>query len=740
MNRLSLSLAISLTLLPPASAALNCDMSAYQEQEGLRADLSGDTLSVVWAGERGVGLRLDFGIDNAQPIVRRMAVRDADWSWKSVATDLQPEFLVTSGIRRISHQQLNPMREAGWEITPEVIEKEKWKVFWDAPLRVPGLEGVNTDLPRKADEIRRSPAVYNATACKVTTDGARIEVSFPGLTMGIFSGRLQYTVYRGTNLVRQEVIAKTEEPSVAYKYRSGLKGFSTEGSRVRWRDTSRAWQKYEFGGAPNEDPVALRARNRLAVIETPNGTVAVFPPPHKFFWSREIESNLGYVWYRMDDEGSFSAGVRHADYEEMFRPYGVSDEVWDKRVNQSRRFALGNFAMYNAPPGTWQRMASYFYLSPADGDATQQAVLKLTHGDRYKPLPGYKVAVSHFHTHFTEQLLDAGSLDTRPPWLPAFRALGINIAMMSDFHGDGTPEDPGDARFNDLDAYFKACARHSDRDFLLMPGEEPNAHIGGHYTLVFPKPVYWTKVREGGRPFTKNHDKFGRVYHTGSTQEMLDLLRREQGLVWQAHPRTKGSTAYPDALRGTELFNSDRYLGGAYQSLPADLSDKRICESRCIGVLDDMNNWSGPKYLVAEGDTYMKYPEDEIYGEFLVNYIKVDPLPRFDEDWSPITRAMRAGEFFVTSGEVLISDYKVEGSGDDRTVVAEVEWTFPLDFVEIVWGDGKTVDSKVISATDLSPMASKRFRIPINARGKKWVRFSAWDSAGNGALAQPVHF
>ena len=152
-----------------------------------------------------------------------------------------------------------------------------------------------------------------------------------------------------------------------------------------------------------------------------------------------------------------------------------------------------------------------------------------------------------------------------------------------------------------------------------------------------------------------------------------------------------------------------------------------------------MNNWSGPKYLVAEGDTYMKYPEDEIYGEFLVNYIKVDPLPRFDEDWSPITRAMRAGEFFVTSGEVLISDYKVEGSGDDRTVVAEVEWTFPLDFVEIVWGDGKTVDSKVISATDLSPMASKRFRIPINARGKKWVRFAVWDSAGNGAVTQPVH-
>jgi MFS family permease len=27
----------------------------------------------------------------------------------------------------------------------------------------------------------------------------------------------------------------------------------------------------------------------------------------------------------------------------------------------------------------------------------------------------------------------------------------------------------------------------------------------------------------------------------------------------------------------------------------------------------------------------------------------------------------------------------------------------------------------------------------FDASGKKWVRFAAWDSAGNGALTQPVH-
>jgi hypothetical protein len=67
---------------------------------------------------------------------------------------------------------------------------------------------------------------------------------------------------------------------VAYKYAAGLKGFRTEASRVVWRDVARGWQKYEFGGSPNQDPVALRARNRLAIVETSGGALAMFPPPH----------------------------------------------------------------------------------------------------------------------------------------------------------------------------------------------------------------------------------------------------------------------------------------------------------------------------------------------------------------------------------------------------------------------------------------------------------------------------
>ena len=169
----------------------------------------------------------------------------------------------------------------------------------------PGTRGTNLDLPRKPEEIRRAWAKYNASGCQVKTDGARIEITFPGVEAGIFSGSLQYTVYRGTNLLRQEAIAKTSEPSVAYKYVGGLKGFAiTDDTTLVWRDTARGWQHYAFGGAVNQDPVGLRARNRLAILETNGGSLAVFPPSHKFFFSREIETNLGYVYYRKDSENS----------------------------------------------------------------------------------------------------------------------------------------------------------------------------------------------------------------------------------------------------------------------------------------------------------------------------------------------------------------------------------------------------------------------------------------------------
>jgi hypothetical protein len=720
-----------------AAIGQNCDFKEYKAIDGLKAQMSGAVLEIAWRGDGDQQLRASFTIRDGQPTVHELAARKGQGNWIVLGRELTPEFEVTSGIRRMSDQQAGPLKLAKIAITPEIVEKEKWNAFWDAPLMIPGTGSIG--LPRKPEDIRHASASYHASACQVKSDGARLEVTFPGLDMGIFSGQLRFTVYRGTNLLRQEAIAKTEEQSIAYKYVAGLKGFSiADDSRIVWRDPARAWQEYGFGGDVNKDSVALKARNRLAILETGGGSLAFFPPSHKFFFAREIETNLGYVYYRKTSDSSFAIGARQADREEPYKPYGVSDEIWEKRSHEARH-DIANFALYNAPPGTWQRMPVYYYLNATDSHATQESVMAFTHDDRYKAMPGYKVMVSHFHMHFLEQLNDAGTIDLHPTWVDVFRGLGINIANMADFHSDSHPKDPGPLRFKEQKVYFDGCRRFSDRNFLLIPGEEPDDTFGGHYISMMPHPVYWSQTREAGQQFMENDPKYGKVYHISTADDELNMLKNEHGLMWQAHPRTKGSTFYPDLVREKPHFLSDVFLGASYQSLPVDQSEKRLCEKRCLGLLDDMNNWTRAKYLIAEGDTYMKYPDDETFPQLIVNYVKLDRVPKFDEDWTPLFRAMRAGDFFVSSGEVLLRNSSIEGSGSRRTYNAEVEWTFPLEFAELVWGDGDSTHTQIVPATDLAPFGSKKFSIPFDSAGKKWVRFAVWDSAGNGAFTQPVH-
>src|ERR1700722_14208987 len=324
------------------SNAMDCNLSQYRSQQGLTASLRGGSLAVLWAGDHGANLRMLLAIKSGTPTIEELAVRSGGANWGVLARNLSPEISTTSGRRRTGHG---------------LPEERRWDVYWDAPLAIPGVQtpyGNNPDMPRKPEEVRREIATYHASSCDVKTDGARLEVSFPGLDMGIFSGRLQVTVYRGTNLVRLEAIAKTEEPSVAYIYRAGLTGFTmNEMERVTWVDTGGDSQKYEFGGSPNQSDVPVIVKNRVLIAEGKSGSVATFPPPHQFFFARQLETNLGYVWYRKNDDSSFALGVRQSEtaggYNYPSLNAGPSNEQWADSV----------WPLYNAPPGTWQRMSVY---------------------------------------------------------------------------------------------------------------------------------------------------------------------------------------------------------------------------------------------------------------------------------------------------------------------------------------------------------------------------------------------
>ena len=737
----SWSIAILATLVACAAnaRAVDCNTQGYKPVDGISLIAHGGSVEFVWPGEKGQQLRARFVLRNGQPVVEELAAKKPDGGWIELGKDLSPDFEVTTGRRRISITELSILKKLNLD-TPENEERYKWNVFWDAPLVVPGHSHL-AGAPRSASEIARASVSYNSDACGVKSDGDRVSLTFNGLTLGLFTGDLEFTVYKDSNLLRQEAIASTSAPDVAYIYKAGLKGFAVHGdTKLVWRDTSQIWQEYEFGGEVNEQPVNLPARNRLEILDAGAGSLAVFPPPHKFFFARENEVNLGYVYYRKDSGQSFSLGVMQPERGEGYAPWGISDQVWNRRVRVSRE-QIENYALYNAPPGTRQHMAVYYYLSPTGDHGTDEAVLAYTHDDTYKPVPGFKTVTGHFHLDLNEMVRDRGTSDFRPTWIPVFRGLGINVVYLGDFHDDSDINDPGPRRFPEQTAYFEASRKLSDKNFLVIPAEEVNAYIPGHWYLMTPKPVYFSHAdpRPADQSFEENDPTYGHVYHLGSIDDVKKMTNDEQGVVWVAHPRTKSSALYPDMYKDQDFFLSDRFIGGSWESLPVDQSQRRLCEERCFGLNDEMSNWAPkPKFMLAEGDTYMKAPGDETYPLLAINYLKLDKVPAYDESWAPVVEGIRAGNFFGTTGEILFHNWGIEGSGANSAYKATIEFTFPLDFAELVWSDGTTVDRKIISLTSTEPFGTKSFRIPFDATGKKWVRFAVWDSAGDGAWLQPV--
>ena len=223
----------------------------------------------------------------------------------------------------------------------------------------------------------------------------------------------------------------------------------------------------------------------------------------------------------------------------------------------------------------------------------------------------------HFHLELNEMIRDRGTSDLNPTWLPVFRGIGINIVYLGDFHDDSDIHDPGLKRFMEQKLYFEGARRLSDKNFLVIPAEEVNAYLGGHWYLMTPKPVYFSHAepRPPAQQFEENDPTYGHVYHLGSSDDVLKMVNRESGIIWAAHPRTKSSAIYPDIYKDKDFFLSDRFIGASWESLPVDQSEKRLCEVRCFGINDDMSNWAPkPKFMLAEGDTYMKRPDDDTYS------------------------------------------------------------------------------------------------------------------------------
>jgi hypothetical protein len=301
-----------------------------------------------------------------------------------------------------------------------------------------------------------------------------------------------------------------------------------------------------------------------------------------------------------------------------------------------------------------------------------------------------------------------------------------------------------DSRLKEQELYYEMVRLQARKDFLVMPDEELfTGPIAGHNDVLVSHPVYWTNRRQIGQPFVEDNAKYGKVYHIGTPEDLMKMTHLEDMLVFMPHPNTKASAGYPRAFKDTDYFRDTNYRGIGFRwGMGIDRSELRLSDYRCMPLFDEMNNWvadqpSPPKYMDAITEVYQQGPGDDFYANNPVTYVRVEGQPSA-ENFRPVVDAMRKGEFFVTSGEVLIPSYSLQGTGGKRTITADVEWTFPLEFAEVVWGDGTTTDRQIIPLTSLRAFGKHHFQIPFEVANKKWVRFAVWDSAGNGAFVQPI--
>jgi len=647
---------------------------------------------VNWpVGNNAIG-KMVLDLENGKPLFSSLQMGKKG-AFKVVAANLDPVFIL-----RVGKRTLSP-------------ESGGWDVFFD---RVP-------NRPYTTNLVK-----FEKGNASVSTRGMQTVVKIAGLKSENFSGNLEITLYNGSPLFNVAAVVSTQKDSTAILYDAGLVSKKETWSNVAWSDVKgdlHAEKAVKTDGSKN-----LEVKYRTVIGENTGGSLAVFPAPHQYFYPLDEAFNLKFTW-------------KGSNYLNLVPDFGIGirqDPLGDKRY----------VPWFNAPPNTQQRLNFFCLLSTGKADVVLNEVKKFTHNDIYVPLAGYKTMASHFHNEFISDVVLSGKpIPEQPEFVDVLKKAGLNIVKLAEFHGPGHPKGPDSTRLKELDALFKQTKKLSDPNFLLLPGEEANNFYGGHWLAFFPKPIYWIMARKSDLPFESNNPKYGKVYRVSDKAEMLKLLEQEHGLAWTAHARTKASTGYPDKYKEEDFFKSETFMGAAWKAIPGDLSLPTLSK-RVLNLMDDMANWGLKKHIISEADIFTITEQNEMYAHLNVNYLQLDKVPNYADGWQPVLDVMRKGKFFVSTGEVLIPSFNVDGKGAGETLKVnnsgkakinmQLKWTFPLSFAEIVSGDGKKVYRKQLNLNTTQAFGKSDFSWQIDLKGRKWVRVEVWDIATNGAFTQMV--
>ncbi|MEM7393360.1 MAG: hypothetical protein AAF492_13535, partial [Verrucomicrobiota bacterium] len=249
-------------LLAPIASAL--DLSEYHNDGPISAVHTGDILTIRWPvaeADASDVAEVRFDLRPEQPLIDALSVQPPGGERIRLLEGMEPLFLVTEAER-------------------DLDKRKGWVIFFDKTHK----------RPRKTSRLKLS---QTRREFRVVSQDGRLSVVVGPVQGGSFKGELRFTFYPETALVHAAAEVRTEEPARAFLYDAGLGASKPIWDGIAWLDNRDQWQQ----AREVEPATAIRVRHRTVIAERGKGRVAVFPPPHRYFYPLDFSDNLGFAWH-----------------------------------------------------------------------------------------------------------------------------------------------------------------------------------------------------------------------------------------------------------------------------------------------------------------------------------------------------------------------------------------------------------------------------------------------------------
>jgi hypothetical protein len=247
---------ILLFMTMPVTGQAIADLTNYKPANGVSVTQQGQLLAISWPAGNSLKGKVVFDLHSSRPLFKTILL-----GTQQITADVDPKFVITVGER-------------------DLLSQNGWNIFFD---KVP-------DKPYQSH-----PLVLEKTSVSVRTEGSRTITSIGPIAAAQFSGMLEVTFYNGSPLFNVAAVISTAAQAKAIVFDAGLVSSTPDWQNVSWMNKGDSLQQAAVIASDTAHHLAVKYRAIAASGK--QGTIAVFPPPHQYFYPLDEAFNLDFTWY-----------------------------------------------------------------------------------------------------------------------------------------------------------------------------------------------------------------------------------------------------------------------------------------------------------------------------------------------------------------------------------------------------------------------------------------------------------